>query len=230
MRVILLLAVAVLLSVPLGAQNIKSDHYLDIPGHAYTSTPASFFHPRLTGVSALSHQKYLTSLKLTLLSIQLSDFALGDYFVYEVLIENTGKAPVTLPWSPNVGAFAQPVPRTPAGYRVGLVWLQVESAGEQPALLALLDPQPLYGAEEVLRSLQVLAPGQTAHIRAPSQFSASMPEGRAAILRQPDGAVRLRAVYSMNRVTETGIGLADEVPLTRSTNAVTVHVMPRELR
>jgi hypothetical protein len=157
MRVILLLAVAVLLSASLGAQNIKSDHYLDIPGHTYTSTPASFFHPLLTGMSTLTHQKYLTSLKLTLLSIQFSDFVLGDHFVYDVLIENTGKASVTLPWSPDKGAFAQPVPRMPAGYRLALVSLYVESASEQPTLLALLEAQLLYGSEEVPHSLLVLA-------------------------------------------------------------------------
>jgi len=230
MRVILLPAVVILLSAAPGAQNVKSDHYLDIPGHTYTSTPASSFHPLLTGVSALTHQKYLTSLKLALLSVQFSDFVLGDHFVYEVLIENTGKASVTLPWSPNKGAFGQRVPRIPAGYRLALISLHVESAGEQPAVLALLDAQTVYGSEEVPRSLLVLAPGQIARIRAPAQFSASMPEGRVAILRQPDGVVRLRAHYSMDRVTERGIGVSDEVPSTLSTNTITVRVMPRELR
>jgi hypothetical protein len=34
----------------------------------------------------------------------------------------------------------------------------------------------------------------------------------------------------MDRVTASGIGVSDEVPSTLSTNAITVHVMPRELR
>ena len=47
-----------------------------------------------------------------------------------------------------------------------------------------------------------------------------MPEGRAEILKQPDGAVQLRAVFSI---------YMDNVPLMRSTNAIPVRVEARKL-
>jgi len=229
MKVIIVVGALVLSVGDLTAQGTRADYYLDVPGQTQTSTPEGWFSPAPTGFASTTHQKYLTSLKLTLLSVDVLDFVYGDYFVYEVLIENTGNSSVALPWSPNTGAFAQTIQRTPAGYRFGSVSVHVESAGDEKTHLALLDAQPLYGSEEVPGSLLVLAPGRTARIRAPSQWSATMPEGRAAILRQPEGAVRLRAVYSMSRVTETGVGVSDEIPYTRSTNTIAARVTPRRL-
>jgi hypothetical protein len=98
MRVIFLPAVIVLLAAGLAAQNVKADYYLDIPGHTYSPvTDAAPYVPHFNGAGGTSHPKYVTSLKLTLLSVDVSDFVYGDYFVYEVLIENTGTAPAVLP-------------------------------------------------------------------------------------------------------------------------------------
>lgn len=233
MKTIVCAAAIVLAAGSLAAQNLKGDYYLDIPGHTYSPvTPAAPYVPHFTGLVARSHQTYVTSLKLTLVSVDISNIVFGDYFIYEVLIENTGKAPVTLPWSPNHGAFAQPVRRTPPGFRSGLLYLDVESSDEASSRLAMLDAQSLLGSQEVPGSLRELAPGRTARIRAPAQWSATMPEGRDAVLRQPDGIVRVRAVFLMDRAVGEDpsiIGVADEVPLTRSTNTITVRATPRRL-
>ncbi|MGH9241071.1 MAG: hypothetical protein ACRD3G_23760 [Vicinamibacterales bacterium] len=229
----MLAAAIVLAAANLVAQNLKGDFYLDIPGHTYSPvTPAAPYVPHFNGIGATSHPKYVTSLKLTLLSVDVSDFVYGDYFTYEVLVENTGSAPVILPWSPNKGAFARPVQYIPAGFRTGSLHLQVESAGSAD-WLAMLDGQSLLGSNEVPGSLLELAPGRTARVRVPAQWSATMPEGRAAVLRQPDGEVRVRAVFSVTPAAGDGsraIGTADYVPLTRSSNTIKVRVMPRELR
>jgi len=161
------------------------------------------------------------TLRLKLLSVDRTDYIYGDYFVFEVLIENTGNKVVTLPWSPNTGEFMQPVPRIPDGFLSGRVSVHVESATGEPALLSLLDSQSLYGSNEVPRSLLRLEPGRTARIRAATQWSAPMPQGREAILRQPAGAVRLRARFALD---------IDNFPLARSTNTIEVRVMSRELR
>ena len=230
----MLVAVLVLSSADLYGQIVKSDYYLDIPGHTYSPiTDAAPYVPHFHGMSGSSHPNYVTSLKVTLLSVDVSDFVYGDYFIYEVLIENTGKAPVTLPWSPNPGAFARPFEYMPPGFRTGQLYLQVEPAGGAPDRLALLDAQPLRGSIEVPGSLIQLAPGQVARVRVPEQWSATMPEGRSAVLRQPDGEVRLRAVFSVTPPAGDGslaIGSADYVPLTYSTNTIRVRVRPRELR
>jgi hypothetical protein len=235
MRVIFLPAVIVLLAAGLAAQNVKADYYLDIPGHTYSPvTDAAPYVPHFNGAGGTSHPKYVTSLKLTLLSVDVSDFVYGDYFVYEVLIENTGTAPAVLPWSPNRGAFARASAYMPPGFRTGSLYLQVESAVGGSDSLALLEMQSgLLGSKDVPGSLLELAPGRKAHVRVPAQWSATMPEGREAVLRQPDGEVRIRAVFSVMPVAGDGsraIGTADYLPLTRSSNTITVRVRPRELR
>ena len=213
MRVIVLVTAVAALAAALAAQNIKSDYYLDIPGHTQTGTSgAGAFFPRQDFVSSTSHPPP-NPLKLTLLSIDRIDFIYGERFTYDILIENTGKEPVTLPWSPDRGAFVQPAPRTPDGFRRGMVYLVAESAaGVQ---LGLLDGQSLYGSNEVPRSLLSLASGKTARIRVAGWWSAGTDEARAAILRQPDGVVQLRAVFSTQ---------IDDFPSKQSINTVAVRV------
>jgi len=205
----------------LAAQNIKSDYYLDIPGHSQTSLDGGFLPPGPNSVSGTSHSKIAQPLRLTLLSVELNDILYGDYFTFDVLIENTGQESVTIPWSPDAGAFAQPVPRIPSGFLRGSVYLYAESVSEQRRVLSLLDGHSLYGSHEVPRSLLLLAPGRTARIRVPSQLSATMDETREAILQQPDGLVQVRAVLSIR------IG---NLPLALSTNTIPVRVIPRRLR
>ena len=165
-----------------------------------------------------THSTFPTTVSLRLLSVDRTDFVYGDYFTYEVLIENTGKQPLTIPWSPNTGEFYQPVPRTPDGFLAGAVSLTVESAEAEPTTLTRFDSSALYGSKEVPRSLLTLEPGRTARIRAPTQFSAAMDQGRTAIFQQPDGEVRLRATFSIYNIN---------FPLTRSTNAIPVRVTRR---
>jgi hypothetical protein len=99
---------------------------------------------------------------------------------------------------------------------------QVESRDGTTSYLTHLDPQALYGSPEVPGSLLVLAPGKTALIRVPAQWSANTTSGREAVLAQPGGMVRLRATFS--------ISTNDLPPLIRSENAISVTVVPRQLR
>jgi hypothetical protein len=174
----------------------------------------------VNSLSGSTHQP-ASPLRLTLLSVDRTDFVYGEEFIYEVLIENIGRETIVLPWSPDLGAFVQPAPRLPAGYLRGSVYLRVESASGQPEVLALLESQSLYGSDEVPRSRLNLAPGRTALLRVPARWSATMPEGRAGILKQPDGAVQVRAVFSV---------YVHNFPLVRSTNALPLRVLPRQLR
>ena len=98
------------MAASLSAQNRKPDHYLDILGVSRPSTwPAAPHVPGDGSRSSMSHQVFATTLKVTLVTVDVSNFTWGDYFVYEVLIENSGKQPVTLPWSPDRGAFRHAV-------------------------------------------------------------------------------------------------------------------------
>ena len=165
----------------------------------------------------LPHREPPETLNVTLVATDVVSFAWGDHFVYELLIENIGKRPVTLPWSPDMGPFAQPVPRTPPGFVAATLSLHVETHDGTSSRLAILHPQSLYGSYEVPGSLLVLAPGKTAHIRVPAQWASGSDE-REAVLRQSDGAVQLRAVVSIH---------SDDVPVARSKNTLPVRVIRR---
>ena len=221
MRTSLVGAVLFTAAIGLFAQGREADHYLDIPGQGRTPIPSGSFFPGPNSIGGSSHPSVSNPLRLTLRSIDGADFAYGDYFNFEVLIENTGKQPIRIPWSPNAGAFAQPVRRTPSEFLNGGLSLQVESADGKQALLAFLDSQALYGSAEVPGSLLMLAPGRIAHVRVPAQWSATVDAGRDAILRQPGGAVQVRAVFSI---------FVDSFPSARSTNTIPVRVVRRELR
>src|SRR5687767_3789706 len=90
------------MATTLSAQNRKPDHYLDVLGISRSATSlAAPYVPWDNMIVSVSHPVFDTTIKLTLVSVDVPVFAWGDYFVYEVLIENTGKKPVTLPWSPD---------------------------------------------------------------------------------------------------------------------------------
>lgn len=213
MRVICVAAVVGLSVASLSAQGVKADYYLDIPGHTQTGTSGegSFF-PAQNSRGMTSHPPP-NPLRLTLLSIDRNDFLFGERFTYDVLIENTGKETVVVPWSPDRGAFVQPAPRIPDGFRSGSVFLVVESVDGKD--LGLLDGQSLYGSNEVPRSLLSLAPGRTARMRVPGWWSAGTDEARAAMLRQANGVVHLRALFAI---------YINDFPSKRSTNTVAVRV------
>ena len=141
------------------AQRPTADNYLDVAGHTYTGpTGTGAFMPGRKSSSWTSGVRVDNNLRLTLMPLERTDFVLGESFTYEVFMENIGKTPVTLPWSPDRGAFVQPAPRTPDGFISGSVYLQVESADGQQSTLSLLEVQPLYGSNEVPRSRLVSHP------------------------------------------------------------------------
>jgi hypothetical protein len=108
MRTLIIFGTLLVTVSNLCAQSVKADHYLDIPGQGRTSTSgAGAFFPG-NSLAAGSRRVSPSTLKLTLVSIERNDLIYGDYFVYEVLIENTGKEAVTLPWSGDRGTFVQP--------------------------------------------------------------------------------------------------------------------------
>jgi len=211
MRGFIVAAASVVAVAHVAAQGVQADHYLDIPGHTQTGTSgAGSFFPMRNSFATTGHAPP-NPLRLTLLSVERSDFVFGARFVYDVLIENTGRETVIIPWSPDRGAFVQPAPRIPDGFRTGIVFLEVESAAGKA--LGLLDGQPLYGSNEVPRTLLPLAPGRTARMRVPGWWSAGTDDAKAAMLRQPDGVVHLRAGFAI-----------DDFPLARSANIRAVRV------
>jgi len=74
-KVIISVAGVVLATAGLYAQRITADHHLDIPGHTQSSiSPAAPYVPRPMAIVGLSHPRYATSLNLTIVSVEVSDF------------------------------------------------------------------------------------------------------------------------------------------------------------
>ena len=64
--------------------------------------------------------------------------------------------------------------------------------------LASLEPSLLFGSREIAGSLETLAPGETAWIRVPGFWRTSDREINAMV-KEPDGAVQVRAVIDLLR-------------------------------
>jgi hypothetical protein len=154
------------------------------------------------------------SAKLTLVALDRTVYEFGDPVVFEVDIENTGRQPMVLPWSPDQALFPLERRASMQGYRSATVtlWVQSRATGKD---LAWLDGQTLQGTEELSGTLQVLAPRQRARLRLPGRWHASDAQMSAALADQ-GGEVQVIAIAS----------LPTERRVFKSTNHIDVNVFP----
>lgn len=184
------------------AQPRQADYVLDVLGYRHTREPereAPSDTRVIQGgsVSATSGGPVAPGLSVRLLSLDSLSYETGDPVIYELWIENIGKSPVALPWSPDRVLFTPPTLKLSAPNVVqGSVALEVRARGNA-SRLAVLEPQPLFGSDDVLPgSLARLAPGQTAWIRT-SGFWRMTDSERELMLRQPNGIVEVGAVLNI---------------------------------
>jgi hypothetical protein len=198
----------------------RVDHVLDLltysvtPDNSVTANP-SRIPPGGGSVSEGSQRP--GSLRMTLLSMDRSDYETGDPITYEVRLENTGNRPVVLPWSPDRVLFQAPGPALPRPVEAAIFLEVLERGGSKT--LTLLEPRMLFGSQAILGSLETLAPGETAWIRVPGLWHMSTREMNA-IVSEPDGVVQVAAVFTVL-----------QSPLrVRSTNRLEVSVRERRLQ
>jgi hypothetical protein len=178
------------------AQSPRADFVLDLLTYQHAPDPA--VAPVLSsgsGGGTSDGVRRPDPIRFTLVTLERTRFVWGDSVVYEVLIENIGNRPLTLPWSSDLSA-AGPSEQT-HGRRTGAVSLEVRRRNGSPFPDASLELQSLFGTRTEPRTLQTLAPRRTALIRVPGWWNASA-TGVAAVMRQEQAAtVQVTAVLDL---------------------------------
>jgi len=181
----------------LGAQGRRrADHTLDVVAYGpihHVPDPREPGGIASGSLGAAAGDKTSVVLRATLLSLDRSDYEIGAPMVYEVLIENAGKTPAFLPWSPDRASVRREstIPSIVQGFLTIFVRDRARSTD-----LAPLDSQGLYGSRSVPGTLQRLAPGESALIRVPAVWQST--EGALKhVLTQTEGAVEVRAELTL---------------------------------
>lgn len=119
----------------------------------------------------------------------------GAPFVFELMIDNVGTVPVTLPWSGDGGVSVDVEPRPLTRYR--LARIAFELMDRDRPLGRVLGPT-LIGSPDITESMLQLPPGKTARIRAAGHWA---PLYLADPRSGPDGTsvdqVQVTAVVSL---------------------------------
>jgi hypothetical protein len=183
-----------LLSVStLAAQSIPSEPILDIVGFRATAArPRDDVRDLASPVNTIPASGSVEKISLTidLVDLQRDVFKLGESLIYEVVLENTGRRPITLPWSPDTERFRD------VTHQRAFLLLEVRDARGK-AVLARLEPQVLFGSEAVPESLLTLAPGRRARVRVPC--SLRMTEREMSLMSEQPGQVQLSATLVMRQ-------------------------------
>jgi hypothetical protein len=204
------------------AQQRSPDHVLDVLTYEFTpakeTQESGIVMGGSMGMSSGDRREPLSArLAVTLISLDRTSFQWGDSVIYEVLLENVGRVPIVLPWSPDPNLFLEfAEPSSPPPYQKAVVELQVLTSTSK--LVARLPAQGLYGSDAVAGSLLVMAPRQTALIRIPTQWSVSDAEHGEVMREQPNGEVRVTASF---------LSISERPGSVRAKNELDVLIAPR---
>jgi hypothetical protein len=188
------LLICVLALSTFAAQSLTPEPLLDIVGFRLTpGRPNEASSRAVTSVDTASSRagKDAISLEIKLLDLQRDVFTLGEPLIYEILLQNTGNTPLTLPWSPDRERFRNGSPER------AFLLLEIRDATGK-GVLGRLQPQALFGSKEVPDSVLTLAPGHRARIRVPAVLRTSERE-MTLILEQPMAQVQLTAILLMQQ-------------------------------
>jgi len=109
-----------------------------------------------------------TSLKVTLKSLNKTNYYLGERVSYEIMLQNITTHTVVIPWTPDQLSVKPSLKEYPSGYMEGNISLFIsdKSSGDQ-----FLDVQSLYGSHLVPNSLKKLRPGERVRILAAGKIN-----------------------------------------------------------
>lgn len=137
------------------------------------------------GLARMTHAAPPTMpLRVTLLGPEQRAYKLGDEVVFEVMVENVGQVPYTIPWAGEKDALKvrpDPCDPPPPGFRLLYLGLADKRRGGIPEGLLGLG---MYGSELASGSLKELQPGERVRIRSKGTILLSSTEqGRQWLAR-----------------------------------------------
>lgn len=104
---------------------------------------------------------YYPEVLVRLISLDNTHYGLGESVTFEVKIQNVGKEPIILPWSPELANLEPQEQFASYSYRQGTISLDFRVRDRQFSIFS-----HLYGSPAVLGSMKEVLPGQWVMVRA----------------------------------------------------------------
>ena len=145
--------------------------YIDFSG---LTVRESTRHPRTHGSACGSspHSRPSRSqVKVTLLSLDKTIYQIGEELTFEVKVQNTGTAPLVIPWTPHFADLEPNDLRAPCKYLAGVVVVQFKDSKQH-----WFASEALYGATDVPGTLLELRPGQRFTVRGRERIQILVPD------------------------------------------------------
>jgi hypothetical protein len=180
-------------------QEKSDDDFLDLTKYALPAREAVSEEQTAAGavevVGGTGVRKAELPIKITLLSLDRESYTLGDKGFFDIALENIGKEPVLIPWSPDprIGTPSQGT-AVPGNLHAVISLL----AGRTAATGERVDTFGLYGSEFVHGSLKRLEPGRKVRIRVPFTWQFFDEETPARLLKRPAQRLIVRAQIILN--------------------------------
>lgn len=167
--------------------------------------------------------------KVTLLSLDKRSYQLGDEVIYEVVLENTTKDVLVIPWSGDYDKVKPDEERGPPSYIYAFLGLVIkgEIGGDQSIAGQEIFGvgQGIHGSQLLRGSLKSLSPGQKVRIRAAGRWSVSSTDEASRRLLAKLVLAKLPHTFEVSaqfRLTETQINSRYEPAI--SANSLTVEL------
>jgi hypothetical protein len=125
-------------------------------------------HPRRFGgaCAGVDHAQIQRQVRVTVLSLDKTVYRPDDDLTFEVTVQNTGRRPVLVPWTPHANDVEPVNDRERYSCRVSSIILTFQN----PERRTILVGSSLYGSRAVPGTLRSLAPGESFRVRARVQF------------------------------------------------------------
>jgi hypothetical protein len=178
MKLIPVLCGAILLSSASSLSAVAQEiGYVDLTDGPFRESSR---HPRTFSGGCGGSDSRERQVTVTLLSVDRMIYPLGEQVTFELKIQNTGRDPVIVPWTPNLADLEPVDPNASYKYRIGVVLLTFKD----PELREFHLSESLYGSTNVPGTLRALAPGQWFTVRGRDRTEPNSPDWGPDELRE----------------------------------------------
>ena len=173
--VVMTLTLAIVFSVGPGAAGAKKPPLLDLTAEQAKSDEQvikenggelpQFDSPVITFAT---HEPWKeVSLRVDKIEFDQTDYAVGQPFVYELLLHNDGDQAIRFPWSPSLKTLDRNNKDASLGRRIAEIYLKLVVGDKEETVSSGV----VFGSTSVANSFQIIQPGESIRIRALGQWS-----------------------------------------------------------